>query len=422
MAWQWDFGDGNTSALQNPDHFYNLNNTYHVKLTITDTLNQCLAEVVRDVVIDYSPECVADFNFSIDSLSHSRNHYTFENTSVLEFPGEIVWTFGDGETAFSWETSHIYNSPGNYEVCLQVTDRFGYCQETHCKTLTTPDYWNIGGFLFAGDFPINNPNHQGDTAIAYLYKKLSAGLFLYDTLMFHKYGYYYFTSLLGGEYLLKMHLSNESLHSGDYFPGYFPKSLKWGDASILSVHSDIFDCDTRLVSQATLSSGAGFITGRIVFKNDETKKSITPVPVLLYDSRMNAITYVITDSNGFFCFDAIPFGCYYLYAESTGDFSSPSNICLNESTPGYDDIVLEIFDENVTGISDSPITAKQNLFLFPVPTQATLTVCFESTVHTLAKVSVLNYAGQEVCSNERVVAVGLNRFEMSVENLPSGIY
>ena len=37
LSYSWDFGDGNTSSLQNPMHLYNQVGTYIVALTVTDT-------------------------------------------------------------------------------------------------------------------------------------------------------------------------------------------------------------------------------------------------------------------------------------------------------------------------------------------------------------------------------------------------
>ncbi|MFH0865978.1 MAG: PKD domain-containing protein [Bacteroidota bacterium] len=37
-SWLWDFGDGNTSTLQNPSHTYNLAGTYTVSLTATNSV------------------------------------------------------------------------------------------------------------------------------------------------------------------------------------------------------------------------------------------------------------------------------------------------------------------------------------------------------------------------------------------------
>jgi hypothetical protein len=39
-TWQWDFGDGTTSAEQNPQHKYSNSATYYVELTVTDGLGR----------------------------------------------------------------------------------------------------------------------------------------------------------------------------------------------------------------------------------------------------------------------------------------------------------------------------------------------------------------------------------------------
>ncbi len=37
ISWKWDFGDGSSSSLQNPDHTYLINGVYSVKLTVTNS-------------------------------------------------------------------------------------------------------------------------------------------------------------------------------------------------------------------------------------------------------------------------------------------------------------------------------------------------------------------------------------------------
>jgi len=39
-SWLWNFGDGQTSALQNPVHTYNQSGEYSVRLTVTDQSNK----------------------------------------------------------------------------------------------------------------------------------------------------------------------------------------------------------------------------------------------------------------------------------------------------------------------------------------------------------------------------------------------
>lgn len=46
-SWLWDFGDGDTSTLQNPTHFYSYGGTYEVTLTAT---NDCGSDSVSRVV------------------------------------------------------------------------------------------------------------------------------------------------------------------------------------------------------------------------------------------------------------------------------------------------------------------------------------------------------------------------------------
>ncbi len=45
-SWLWEFGDGNTSNLQNPSHTYNANGLYTVKLTVTENGNTSDAEKI----------------------------------------------------------------------------------------------------------------------------------------------------------------------------------------------------------------------------------------------------------------------------------------------------------------------------------------------------------------------------------------
>lgn len=53
-SWSWNFGDGNTSTLQNPSHVYSASGTYNVTLTVTNTV-PCTATVTHTVTIYPSP-------------------------------------------------------------------------------------------------------------------------------------------------------------------------------------------------------------------------------------------------------------------------------------------------------------------------------------------------------------------------------
>jgi PKD repeat protein len=53
IAWSWDFGDGNTSAQQNPIHRYMKKGTYNVTLTVTDNEN-ATNTVTKTIVVSAS--------------------------------------------------------------------------------------------------------------------------------------------------------------------------------------------------------------------------------------------------------------------------------------------------------------------------------------------------------------------------------
>nr|WP_262917718.1 PKD domain-containing protein [Cognataquiflexum rubidum] len=53
VSWSWDFGDGNSSAEENPIHVYGVKGVYQVVLTITDSLG-CVAEITKELSITKS--------------------------------------------------------------------------------------------------------------------------------------------------------------------------------------------------------------------------------------------------------------------------------------------------------------------------------------------------------------------------------
>ena len=83
-GWLWDFGDGNTSTLQNPIHSYTSEGTYDVSLFVSNALGQDSILLTSVVVVDFADPPIT-FNdtsyinpstFTLTSLSNSVNWYT----------------------------------------------------------------------------------------------------------------------------------------------------------------------------------------------------------------------------------------------------------------------------------------------------------------------------------------------------------
>lgn len=73
---------------------------------------------------------IADFDYSILG-NYAPCGYSFRNYSM---DGEnYVWDFGDGETSYDSEPTHIFGNGGSYKVTLRVTNKQG--ESTITKTI-----------------------------------------------------------------------------------------------------------------------------------------------------------------------------------------------------------------------------------------------------------------------------------------------
>lgn len=116
IGWQWDFGGGQTSALQHPRHLFGAPGTYPVSLTVTD-MRGCRRTVTLPVQVNPLPQ--PDFEATGSCIGHPMQ---FLDRSVAA--GDTVrawlWQFGDGQSAGGYNPSHIYTRAGTYTVTLTV--------------------------------------------------------------------------------------------------------------------------------------------------------------------------------------------------------------------------------------------------------------------------------------------------------------
>lgn len=125
-SWEWDFGDGVTSAERNPVHTYRVPGDYKVKLTVSNANG---SDSITDlVVIGEAPK--ADFTFTA-----SGRTVIFTDTSSGE-PLRWRWRFGDRKSSRRQNPVHTYAEDGTYVVELQVRNRTG--ESTVAKFVTVP--------------------------------------------------------------------------------------------------------------------------------------------------------------------------------------------------------------------------------------------------------------------------------------------
>lgn len=121
VSWLWDFGDGDTSTLQNPTHTYLVNPRDSITLTVKD-INGCSRSVSKA-----APRLTAAAFSLDDGGGCSPFLVTFSDSSSNA--AACSWSFGDGNYSNSLTPQHAYTNDGFYNVGLTVTSPTG-CTST----------------------------------------------------------------------------------------------------------------------------------------------------------------------------------------------------------------------------------------------------------------------------------------------------
>ena len=108
-SYQWTFGDASGGNGPNPTHTYANSGTYTVTLTVTDG-NGCKDTMSKAAYID-----VGTLNASF-TYQAACEDTTTTFTSTAAGASAITWDFGDGGTASGTNPSHLYTTPGIYNV------------------------------------------------------------------------------------------------------------------------------------------------------------------------------------------------------------------------------------------------------------------------------------------------------------------
>tara|TARA_B100001142_G_scaffold312723_1_gene348427 strand:+ start:21878 stop:27196 length:5319 start_codon:yes stop_codon:yes gene_type:complete len=137
VSWQWDFGDGGGSFVEDPSYNYLNNGDFSVSLSITDD-NGCQSLVTDLELVTVHKVPVVDFESDIFFSCNSSESVSFTNNSM--FSTNYQWDFGDGNVSSIANPTHMYNS-GVYSVTLIAKE--GNCSDT----LVYNDYIKIGDSL-----------------------------------------------------------------------------------------------------------------------------------------------------------------------------------------------------------------------------------------------------------------------------------
>jgi gliding motility-associated-like protein len=127
LTYNWDFGDGGSSTLQNPTHSYAPgDNSYTVELKITDLVG-CEDSITKVNSVNIrSPKPAFDIVDSAGICLPLITSFTFKGADYKTF----YWDFGDGTTSTAQNPSHFYNSYGTFTPKLYLIGPGGCIDST----------------------------------------------------------------------------------------------------------------------------------------------------------------------------------------------------------------------------------------------------------------------------------------------------
>ncbi|GAB4406588.1 MAG: hypothetical protein OHK0039_08350 [Bacteroidia bacterium] len=128
--WLWYFGDGETSQLQYPTHYYTDTGTFDVTFIVS--YYGCRDTLLRpDFVTVLAP--LAEFFMSPQVGCEVPLAVQFTDASTA--PTRWHWDFGDGSSDSTQYPSHTYTGLGSYTITLTVHNDSTGCSDVATRTL-----------------------------------------------------------------------------------------------------------------------------------------------------------------------------------------------------------------------------------------------------------------------------------------------
>lgn len=144
ISWYWDLGDGSTSALENPVHYYTSSPTFNISLVVVDSI--CVDTIIIEIPDAITPgfsfggpgeiEEIQFFDYQVNGCAPFQVHFNNDFADYISFD----WDFGDGSGSTEANPVHTYSSPGVYSVTEIAISSSG-----QIDTMVLIEYFAIGG-------------------------------------------------------------------------------------------------------------------------------------------------------------------------------------------------------------------------------------------------------------------------------------
>ena len=169
LIYQWDFGDGLISNENNPVHKFTNPGIYKVQLFAEDKSFKLKSKYTSEITIENdSIDILPKFDALTDPVNDTVE---FKNNSIGTDIQSYVWNFGDGIISSETAPIHVYQTAGEYSVCLSVIPKSGNKYNSICKSITvgqSQSYLPDFSFMTLGNDSvsfISNFNYKPDSVL-----------------------------------------------------------------------------------------------------------------------------------------------------------------------------------------------------------------------------------------------------------------
>jgi PKD repeat protein len=329
---------------------------------------------------------------------------------------QYLWDFGDGQHSSVKNPTHIFSTPGNINVCLNVVDTVTKCSDVNCKTiqiLPYTGYLQFAGYVYAGT---QKSNHGK----VYLYQQLNqSGNLSYkltdSTNIIDSNGSYRFNRVDSGIYLVKAVLDHTSSFYETFFPTYYGDVIFWKQCTLLNIVSNFYGYDIHLAA-ANKVNGTGSISGKTL----QNTMPVQNIQVMLTDQANKPVIYDFSKADGTFNLKNIGYGSYYLYTELTGITSSPMELTIDAVHLKHENFFLEIMSQ--IGIEDNINQELVFSSLFPNPVEGNGILYVYSGSDHFIEITILDINGKIQFIQKGKLLRGENLISLKTDQIESGVY
>lgn len=184
----------------------------------------------------------------------------------------------------------------------------------------------------------------------------------------------------------------------------------------------IIDIDPDGFINGSITESDNFTGDSGIFRSSGNGDPLEDVLVLLIDAQGNQVGSDRTDENGFYEFNKLYFGNYYIQVSIDGIEHEPFMVKLTPVVQQETALDFEVGENAIELTGTAEVQFVNSLSLFPNPVLEQLTVQFEASQVSDLNISIVDLNGRILYQNNTTTSLGIQNINIPVTQLSEGVY